>query len=69
MHIIKIPNNVNKYNYVLHLLGTLQNTFNEYTFINCTESPIDEFEYYENSGIHYRVLKKIKKIISTAVII
>ena len=39
-----------------------QNLFVEYTFINCTESPIDEFEYLENSGIYYRELKTHKRL-------
>ncbi len=57
MHIISIPGNSNKYDYVLNILNLLNDIFVEYTFINCTESPIDEFEYLENGGIYYRELR------------
>ena len=60
MHIISIPGNLNKYDYVLNILNLLQDIFVEYTFINCTESPIDEFEYIESNGIYYRELKTDK---------
>ena len=61
MHIIRIPTNVNKYSYVLNILNLLQNIFNEYTFVNCTQSPIDEFEYSKNDSVYYRELKKIQR--------
>lgn len=61
MHIISIPGNSNKYDYVLNKLNLLQNIFVEYTFINCTESPIDEFAYLESNGIYYRELKTNKR--------
>ena len=60
MHIISIPGNSNKYDYVLNTLNLLQDIFVEYTFINCTESPINEFEYIVNNGIYYRELKTNK---------
>lgn len=54
MHIINIPGNTNKYEYVLNILSLLKDIFFEYTFINCTESPMDEFEYLYYDGIYYR---------------
>jgi hypothetical protein len=35
MHIISIPGNSNKYDYVLNILNLLNDIFVEYTFINC----------------------------------
>lgn len=56
MYTINIPGNSNEYDYVLSILNLLNNGFREYTFINCTESPLDEFEYIEYNGIYYREL-------------
>ena len=53
---IEIPNKTNKYNFVCELLDLLQNTFCMYEFINCTQSPLNDFDYSENNGLYYRNL-------------
>lgn len=57
MYIIEIPTNVNKLNYVNNFLKSLENEFNDYTFINCTSSPINEYSYFEHNGMYYRNIK------------
>lgn len=57
MDIFKIPNDKNKYQYVLEILSFLQNAFIEYSFINYTEAPINEFVYSEDNGVYFRELQ------------
>lgn len=54
MHIIKIPSNVNKLDFVNKLLNKLLSEFNGYEFINCTKSPVNEYTYFEYKGMYYR---------------
>ena len=62
MYIIKIPNNLNKYDYVCKLLNKLLKQFDEYDFCNCTVSPINEYSYVKINDIYYRKIKSIPEV-------
>lgn len=57
MHIFKIPNGKNEYRYVLEMLSFIQKAFVEYSFINHTDSPLNEFVYSENDGDYFREIQ------------
>lgn len=62
MQIIHIPKNENKLNFVYNILCTLIDSCKEFTFFNCTESPIDEYVYFDCCGSKCRKMKKEQPI-------
>ncbi len=63
MYIIKIPSNVNKLDFVNKLLNKLLNVFNDYELMNCTESPLNEYAYFEYKGMYYRKIMRENSIV------
>ena len=63
MYILKIPSNVNKFDFVTDLLKKLQSEFVHYEFMNCTESPINEYNYFKHNRMYYRKIEKDTSII------
>ena len=57
MYTIKIPLTKNKLYFVYEVIEKLMNVFPNYTFVNRTDSPLDEIEYLEKDGFYYRVIR------------
>lgn len=59
---IYIPKDENKLDFVCNILDTLLTTCKEFTFFNCTESPIDEYDYFSYNGRKCRKMEQGQSI-------
>ncbi len=61
MLIIKIPHLENKINFIYQIIYKIKEKFDCYDFINCTDSPIQEFQYRKMGKVFVRKLGEQKK--------